>query len=173
MLQGRLFSYHDTHRHRLGANYHLLPVNSAKACPMHNYQRDGAMRSDNNGGGGPNYWPNSFGRPNPKADANEPAADLSGQADRHAYALVDDDFVQAGDLYRKVMKDQDRTNLINNIVGHLKGAQTRLQLRQTVLFYKADPDYGSRVAKGLGLDLKKIKLLASLSQEDRVKATAA
>ena len=170
MLQGRLFSYHDTHRHRLGANYHLLPVNSAKACPMHNYQRDGFMRSDNNGGG-PNYWPNSFGGPDPKPDAVEPPIELSGKADRHAYTLVNDDFVQPGDLYRKVMTDQDRANLVDNIVGHLKGAQTRIQLRQTALFYKADPEYGSRVAEGLGLDVKKIEQLAGMSQEDRVKAT--
>ena len=173
MLQGRLFSYHDTHRHRLGVNYHLLPVNSAKACPMHNYQRDGFMRTDNNGGSGPNYWPNSFGGPDPKPKAVEPSFELSGKADRHAYTLVDDDFVQPGDLYRKVMKDQDRANLVNNIVGHLKGAQTRIQLRQTALFYKADPEYGGRVAEGLGLDVKKIEQLAGMSQEDRVKATEA
>lgn len=173
MLQGRLFSYHDTHRHRLGANYHLLPVNSAKACPMHNYQRDGSMRFDNNSGGDPNYWPNTFGGPDPKPDAAEPPFELSGKADRHAYTLVDDDFVQAGDLYRKVMTDQGRTNLVNNIVGHLKGAQTRIQLRQTAIFYKADPEYGSRVAEGLELDVKKIEQLAGMSQEDRVKATEA
>ena len=55
MLQGRLFSYHDTHRHRLGPNYHLMPVNSPKAAPESSYQRDGFMRLDANGGGGPNY----------------------------------------------------------------------------------------------------------------------
>ena len=131
------------------------------------------MRTDNNGGGGPNYWPSSFGGPDPKPEAVEPPFELSGKADRHAYTLVDDDFVQAGDLYRKVMTDQDRTNLVNNIVGHLNGAQTRIQLRQTALFYKADPEYGSRVAEGLGLDVKKIEQLAGMSQEDRVKATEA
>lgn len=171
MLQGRLFSYNDTHRHRLGANYHLLPVNSAKSCPMHNYQRDGAMRSDTNGGSAPNYWPNSFDGPTPRPDTAEPALELSGTAARHAYPLVDDDFVQAGDLYRKVLSDEARTNLVNNIAGHLKGAQPRLQLRQAALFYKADPEYGSRVAEGLGLDVNRVKLLASMSQEDRVKIT--
>jgi len=68
MLQGRLFSYHDTHLHRLGPNYHLLPVNAPKATSENNYQRDAAMRSDDNGGGGPNYWPNSFGGPSPNPD---------------------------------------------------------------------------------------------------------
>ncbi|MFH0814448.1 MAG: catalase [Pseudomonadota bacterium] len=173
MLQGRLFSYHDTHRHRLGANYHLLPVNSAKGCPMHNYQRDGFMRFDNNGGGGPNYWPNSFGGPTPRPDAMEPPIELSDLADRYAYTLTDDDFVQPGNLYRKVMTDQDRANLVKNIVGHLKGAQQRIQLRQTALFFKAEPEYGTRVAEGLGIDVKRVEQLAAMSQEERVKATEA
>ena len=171
MLQGRLFSYHDTHRHRLGANYHLLPVNAPKACPMNSYQRDGFMRFDNNGKGGPNYWPNSFGGPTPDPEMAPPAIDVAGMAARHAYELGDVDFVQAGDLYRKVMTDTDREHLVNNIVSHLKNAQKRLQLRQTALFYKADPDYGRRVGNGLKLDPKEVKRLAAMSQEERVEAT--
>jgi catalase len=173
MLQGRLFSYHDTHRHRLGPNYHLLPVNAPKACPMHSYQRDGFMRFDPNGSGGPNYWPNSFGGPGPDPDAAPPPVDVSGMAARQAYELGDVDFVQAGDLYRKVMTDQDREHLIRNIASHLKNAQKRIQLRQTALFYKADSDYGERVAKALELSLSEVKRLAAMSQDERVKATAA
>ena len=173
MLQGRLFSYHDTHRHRLGPNYHLLPINAPKAAPMESYQRDGAMRFDGNGGDGPNYWPNSFGGPAPDAGFALPAIDVAGTAARHAYTLGDIDFVQAGALYRKVMTDTDREHLVANIVGHLKGAQKRIQLRQTALFTKADAEYGWRVAKGLGLDGDEVKRLAAMSQEDRVKATAA
>ncbi len=171
MLQGRLFSYHDTHRHRLGPNYHLLPINAPKS-PMHSYQRDGAMRLDNNGGGGPNYWPNSFGGPGPDPALAPPALALDGTAARHAYELSDVDFVQAGNLYRQVMTDTDREHLVGNIVGHLQHAQPRLQRRQTALFYKADPDYGARVAAGLGLDLEDIKHLAGMTQEERVAATA-
>ena len=172
LLQGRLFSYHDTHRHRLGANYHLLPVNAAKAAPQSNYQRDGAMRFDDNGGGGPNYWPNSFGGPAPDPSMAPPALDIAGMADRHAYEHGDVDFVQPGALFRKVMTDTDRDHLIGNIVGHLAGAQQRIQLRQTALFYKADMEYGERVAKGLGLSLERVIKLAGMSQEERVKATA-
>jgi len=172
MLQGRLFSYHDTHRHRLGPNYHLLPVNAPKACAMSNYQRDGAMRFDDNGGGGPNYWPNSFGGPDPDPKVAAPPIDVAGMAARHVYELGDIDFVQAGDLYRKVMTPSDRKNLVSNIVGHLKNAQKRLQLRQCALFYKADANYGKGVAKGLGLDPAEVKRLADMSQEERVKATA-
>ena len=171
MLQGRLFSYPDTHRHRLGPNYHLLPINAPKAAPEASYQRDGAMRVDGNGGGGPNYWPNSFGGPAPDPSFVFPAIDVAGEAARHAYTLGDIDFVQPGALFSKVMTDTDREHLVSNIVGHLKGAQKRLQLRQTALFTKADPQYGERVAKGLGLNLEEVKKLAAMSQEERVKAT--
>jgi len=172
MLQGRLFSYHDTHLHRLGPNYHLLPVNAPKAALENSYQRDAAMRSDDNGGGGPNYWPNSFDGPAPEPGSEEPPFEVTGQAARHEYTHPNDDFIQPGNLYRDVMTEEDRKHLVDNIVSHLGGAQKRIQLRQTALFYKADPDYGRRVAKGLGLDVKKVEKLAAMSREERVKATA-
>ena len=172
MLQGRLFSYHDTHRHRLGPNYHLLPVNAPRGVKEDNYQRDGYMRSDGNQGGGPNYWPNSFGGPNPDPSVTPPAIDIAGMAARHEYKLGDVDFVQPKALYEKVMTDTDREHLIGNIVAHLGGAQKRIQLRQAALFYKVTPDYGARVAKGLGLDVKEVERLAAMTQEERVKATA-
>jgi catalase len=71
-----------------------------------------------------------------------------------------------------VSTSPDRSHLIGNIVDHLGGAQKRIQLRQTAVFYKADVDYGSRVAKGLGLDVKEVERLAAMSQEERAKATA-
>ncbi|BBD07195.1 catalase [Desulfovibrio ferrophilus] len=172
MLQGRLFSYHDTHLHRLGPNYHLIPVNQPKHAPEVSYQRAGAMRTDDGGGSGPNYWPNSMGAPGPDATFDEPPIPLDGDGGRHEYAHPNDDFVQPGNLFREVMTSQDRANLIGNIVGHLGGAQKRLQLRQTALFYMADSEYGAGVAKGLGLNLDEVRSLAGMSQEDRVKATA-
>ena len=172
MLQGRLFSYHDTHRHRLGPNYHLLPINAPKATKEHSYQRDGFMRLDKNGGGGPNYWPNSFGGPAPDPDFAPPKIDIAGMAARHAYELGDLDFLQPGELYRRVMTKEDREHLVKNIVGHLGNAQKRIQLRQTALFYKTDPGYGEGVAKGLGLDLKEVKRMAAMTQEERVEATS-
>ena len=172
MLQARIISYHDAHLYRLGPNYQLLPINAPKACQAVNYQRDGAMRLDENGGGGPNYWPNSMGGPAPDARYAEPPIALEGAAARHPQELTDDDFVQPGELYRRVMTDTDREHLIGNIVAHLGRAQKRLQLRQAALFCKVDPDYGTRVAKGLGLNLAEVKRLAAMSQEDRVRATA-
>ena len=172
MLQARLFSYHDTHIHRLGPNYHLIPVNAPKASPETSYQRDGFMRGDDNGAGGPNYWPNSFGGPAPDPSALEPAFEVSEQAARHPITHPNDDFVQAGNLFRDVMTDQDRENLIGNIVSHLGGAQKRIQLRQTAIFIKADHEYGKRVAEGLRLDVKEVEKLAEMSPEERAKATS-
>lgn len=172
MFQARIFAYPDTHRHRLGPNYHLIPVNRPRGTETVNYQRDGTMRVDGNGGSAPNYWPNSFGGPDPDASRPLPPVDVTGTAARHTVELVDDDFVQAGDLYRKVMSDTARTNLVSNITGHLGNAVERIQLRQAALFWKADEEYGRRVARGLGLDEDRVEELASMSQEERVRATS-
>lgn len=129
------------------------------------------MRVDANGGGGPNYYPNSFGGPEPDPKAGEPSFELSGKAGRYPFTHPNDDFVQAGTLYRKVMSDQDRDHLIGNIVDHLGKAQKRIQLRQAALFYKADKDYGRWVAEGIGLDTNEVKRLADMSHEERAKAT--
>lgn len=171
MLQARMVFYHDAHRYRLGPNYHLIPVNSSKGIKFSNYQRDGEMRVDNNGGSGPNYYPNTFGGIEPNAEYKEPGIELSGKTGRHPYNHPNDDFIQAGNLYRKVMSDMDREHLIGNIVDHLRNAQKRIQLRQTAIFYKADIDYGTRVAQGLKLDIQEVERLAEMSQEERVQAT--
>jgi catalase len=171
MLQGRLFAYHDTHLHRLGPNYHLIPVNAPRHAPERSCQRDGPMRVDNGGGSGPNYWPNSFGGPAPAGKSDEPPHALGGDADRHVHSHPNDDFVQAGDLYRRVLDKQGKENLVGNIVSHLGGAPERIRYRQTALFYKADAEYGARVAEGLGIDLERVKRLAAVSQEERAAAT--
>jgi catalase len=170
MLQARAVFYHDAHLHRLGPNYHLLPINAPKAMTA-NYQRDGAMRTDGNAGGGPNYYPNSFGGPAPDLKAGEPDFEFSGTIGRRPYPKTEDDFVQPGNLYRKVMDDTAREHLVGNIVAHLGNAQPRIQLRQTALFYKTDKEYGTRVAQGLKLDVKEVERLVDMTQDDRVKAT--
>lgn len=172
MLQSRVFSYHDTHLHRLGPNYHLIPVNRARNSPETSYQRDGFMRVDDGGGSGPNYWPNSMGGPEPDIAASEPPFPVEGAAGRTPYGHPNDDFVQPGVLYSKVMTETDREHLVGNIVDHLSGAKKRIQLRQCALFYKAHPDYGTRVAQGLKLDVKEVERLAAMSHEERAKATA-
>ena len=163
LLQGRLFSYHDTHLHRLGANYQQLPINRAKNS-VNNYQRDGQMAYGDNSGDAPNYYPNSFGGPEPKPDSGEPPFEVSGNAARQAYIHPNDDFFQAGELFRRAMTDKDRDHLIGNITTHLCNAIKRIQLRQTAIFYKADTEYGTRVAEGLKLDVNQVKQLAEMSQ---------
>ncbi len=169
MLQGRLFSYADTHRHRLGANFHMIPVNAPKA-QVNTYQRDGYMNMGQDAA--PNYYPNSFGGAEPSKSYDMPALDVKGLADRHEYPLGDVDFVQAGELYGRVMSGTDRANLVKNIAAHIKNAQKRIQLRQTALFYKCHEDYGTKLAQALGLDLNEVRKLAAMTQEERIKATA-
>ncbi len=171
MLQARLFSYHDTHLHRLGPNYQLLPINAPKNAAPANYERDGAMRFDANGGRGPNYWPNSFDGPAPDARAAEPGMPLEGETGRTEYLHPNDDFVQPRALYRDVMTEIDRDHLVSNVVGHLGHAQERIRLRQCAVFYKVDPDYGTRVADGVEVDISAVRRLAAMSDEDRAAAT--
>lgn len=153
LLQGRIFSYPDTQRHRLGPNFAQIPVNCPYAKKATNYQRDGLMRVDGNGGAGPNYSPNGRGGPVADPRAAEAPIPLVGSSVRTEYPKVNraDDFEQAGLLYR-VMKEDERARLISNIVGHLGHASRAVQERQLEHFRKADPEYGARIAAGLHLD---------------------
>jgi catalase len=152
MLQGRLFAYHDAHRYRLGANYLLLPVNQPKGVKAKNYQRDGTMRFDGNGGESPNYYPNSFGGPEPYFEVSEPTFEVAGKVARQRYSHPNNDFVQPGNLYR-LMTEVDRDHLVSNIVSHLGNANKEIQTREVQIFSLADPEYGQRIAEGLGLKL--------------------
>jgi catalase len=158
MLQGRLFSYPDTHRHRLGVNYQQIPINCPYRTKVNNYQRDGFMAVNDNGGSAPNYEPNSFNGPRAKPDAKEAPFELHGVANRYAYNHPNDDFVQAGTLYRVVYDEAERTRLVNNIVNAMKGVSREdIKVRAVRNFYLADPEYGTRIAVGLGIDINKIK----------------
>jgi len=155
MLQGRLFSYPDTHRHRLGTNYTQIPIN----CPymtkggVRNGQRDGFMNVNGNQGNSTNYFPNTANGPVPQPDARIHGFEATGVVGRYEYQHPNDDFVQPGNLYRVMTHDQ-KSRLVSNIVGHLKNARKDIQERQVLHFYRADTDYGLRIAKGLGLDTK-------------------
>ena len=151
MLLGRLFSYPDAHRHRIGTNYLELPVNRPQ-CPRHSYNRDGAMRHDNPPD--PVYAPNSFG--GPQAD---PAFELpnwqveAGEIARTAYTkhAADDDFIQPGTLYRTVLSDSDRDHMVSNIAGHASdGVSSDMQKRVIEYWGRVDADLGRRVAAALG-----------------------
>jgi catalase len=151
MLQGRLFAYSDAHRYRVGANHNALPINRPVA-EVNNYQRDGFMRPDTNGGSAVYYEPNSFGGPKESPEDNTTAYPVSGAAGSTGYDH-DDHYTQAGDLYR-LMTEDERTRLVANIVAAMKPVERDdIKLRQIAHFYKADPEYGTRVAEGLGLSV--------------------
>ena len=156
MLQARIMSYPDAHRYRVGVNYESLPVNAPK-CPVHHYHRDGAMRFDANGGATVNYEPNSFGGPKEDPRYQDVPYAIHGDAARYNHREGNDDYGQAGDLYR-LMSPAAKTNLIQNIVGSMKTVPERIQKLQISHFSKADAEYGRRVAEGLGLQVEEMQL---------------
>ena len=149
MLQGRLFAYGDAHRYRLGTNYTQLPVNAPRGVSggANNYGRDGTMSFQGNGGRAKNYEPNSFDGP---VQTNRPdyvglvADGVSGTSPCVAHA-DDDDFVQAGELYRLMSADEQQ-RLVDNIAGSL-AAVSRYEIisRSIAHFRAADSTYGERI----------------------------
>jgi len=151
MLQGRLFAYADAHRYRVGANHQHLPINRAKS-EVNSYQRDGQMRFDGNGGKSVNYEPNSFGGPTEVNEHKQASFPVSGVAENVGYDHHDH-YTQAGDLYR-LMNEEERARLVSNIVAAMKPVERDdIKLRQIGHFYKADQEYGTRIAQGLGLQV--------------------
>lgn len=158
MLQGRLLSYPDAHRYRLGANYEQIPVNR---CPfaVNNYQRDGAMRVDGNGGSKPNYFPNSFDTITIDESYKEPAWELESTTadwyDRNAES-ENDHYTQPGNLFR-LMTDEAKANTIHNIVGAMSGVngskKEEIINRQLCHWFRADVNLGMAIAKGLGVSV--------------------
>lgn len=158
MLQGRLLSYPDAHRYRLGANFEQIPVNR---CPfaVNNYQRDGAMRVDGNGGSKPNYFPNSFDNIEVDENYKEPAWELDSHTadwyDRNAEG-ENDHYTQPGNLFR-LMDEQNKQNTISNIIGAMSGItgpkRDEIINRQLCHWFRADINLGMGVAKGLGVNI--------------------
>ena len=151
MLQGRLFSYPDTHRHRLGVNYQQIPINCPYRTKVENNQRDG-FASFSNGKKGPNYEPSSFSDVKENNTYIQKVFKSEGFVGRHNYIHPNSDYAQAGALFSKVMKETDRTNLVSNLAGNLGGAKKFIQERQCKIFYKCNSEYGMRLASKLGLN---------------------
>jgi len=156
MLQGRILSYPDAQRYRLGANYEQIPVNR---CPFatNNYQRDGQMRVDGNGGSSPNYFPNSFDNIVVDETYKEPGLQLEDNVadwyDRNAEG-ENDHYTQPGNLYRLLVPEQQQ-NLVNNIVGAMSGIEgprrEEIINRQLCHWFRADARLGMEIAQGLGV----------------------
>ncbi len=155
MLQGRLFSYGDAQRYRLGVNHHLIPVNMPR-CPFHSYHRDGAMRVDGNHGSTIGYEPNSYGEWQEQPDYSEPPLALSGAA-AHWNAREDDSdyFTQPGKLFR-LMNPEQQEALFGNTARAMDDAPEAIKIRHIANCLKADPAYGAGVAKALGIDPAKV-----------------
>ncbi len=149
MLQARIFSYADAHRHRLGTHYEQIPVNKPK-CPYHHYHRDGEMNTY--GGiatGNPNayYEPNSFGGPAEDPSVKEPPLKISGDADRYDHREGHDDFSQVRDLFTKVLGEDEKERMYMNIAGGWGGVPEAICERQLALFKQVHEDYEKGVRK--------------------------
>lgn len=156
MLQGRLFSYGDAQRYRLGVNNAHIPVNSPK-CPVNSYHRDGAMRTDGNYGATKAYNPNSYELWEEQPDFREPPLKIDGDAKNWDFCEDDDDYYsQPGNLFRIMSKEQQQV-LFENTARAIDGAEEHIKIRHAQNCYKADPDYGEGVAKAMGIDVEEIK----------------
>ena len=155
MLQGRLFSYGDAQRYRLGVNHHQIPVNAPR-CPFHSYHRDGAMRVDGNQAGRLSYEPNSYQEWQEQPDFSEPPLALEGAAARYDFREDDDDyFTQAGDLFR-LMSSEEQQRLFQNTARAMDGAERHIKIRHIGHCIQADPAYGEGLAGALGIPLTEV-----------------
>lgn len=149
MLQGRLFSYGDAQRYRLGVNHAQIPVNAPK-CPYHSYHRDGAMRVDGNAGSVPGYAPNSAGMWQAQPEFREPPLTLAGAADHWNHREDTDYFSQPRALFA-LMTPAQRQALFDNTARALDDAPIEVKERHVAHCTEADPAYGAGVAQALGL----------------------
>src|SRR5712671_523660 len=150
LLLGRLFSYADAHRARLGVNYQQIPVN-APIAPVNTYSKDGVMRMVNRTD--PVYFPNSKGGPQADSEHYQPPSWYAdGDLVRAAYVehAEDDDWGQPGTLVREVMDDAARDRLVSNIVGALLAGVTEPVLQRAFWYLgNVDKELGERVEKGV------------------------
>ncbi|MDP8239443.1 MAG: catalase [Candidatus Hatepunaea meridiana] len=152
MLQGRLFSYGDAQRYRLGVNHNQIPVNKAR-CPITSNHRDGSMRVDDNFGGTLGYEPNSEGQWQEQPEFREPPLKIDGAADHWDHREDDDDyFSQPGSLFRMMSNDQKKV-LFDNTARAMGDAPKKIKIRHISNCFKADPDYGTGVGEALGISM--------------------
>jgi catalase len=149
VLQGRLFSYGDAQRYRLGVNFNHIPVNAPK-CPFHSYHRDGQMRTDGNLGATTSYNPNSRRLWDNQPEYAELPLALEGDASHYDHRLVDDHWEQPGNLFRKMTREQKQL-LFENTARAINGASQEVLERHVANCRRADPAYGDGVAQALKL----------------------
>lgn len=156
MLHGRLFSYGDAQRYRLGVNHHSIPVNAPR-CPVHAFHRDGQMRVDGNYGATLGYEPNSYSEWQEQPEGKEPPLELSGAADHWNFREDDDDYYsQPGALFR-LMRPEQQQVLFENTARNMGDAPKHIKVRHIGNCFKADPTYGEGVAKALGIPMSEVE----------------
>lgn len=155
VLQSRLFSYHDTHRHRVGVNYQQLPVNAPQVpYPMYNFQRDGQMAFANQGNRAlhlSSIMPPTL-RKRPYDIANS-----AGYDDGHAISFLSGvtmkDFEQPRAMYQRVFTEEERQLTIGEISGHMTTSRDQASIAQAVnLFWLVDNSMGDAIANNLKLE---------------------
>ena len=148
MLQGRIMSYADAHRYRLGTHYEALPVNAPKV-PVNHYHKDGAMRFTPNF---PNpdayYEPNSFSGPAEDPGVKEPPLRIDGNADRYNHREGNDDYSQPRALFN-LFDDGQKQRLFSNIAAAMQGVPPFIVERQLAHFDLISPAYGEGVRVAL------------------------
>ncbi len=154
MLQGRLFSYADAQRYRLGVNHHQIPVNAAR-CPFHSYHRDGSMRVDGNYGSTIGYEPNSKEQWQEQPDFSEPPLAVEGDMDHFNHREDDDYYSQPGKLFRLMTHEQKQV-LFENTARAMGDAPEKIKIRHACNCFKADPEYGKGIAASLNISMDKI-----------------
>ncbi len=155
MLQGRLFSYGDAQRYRLGVNHQMIPVNRAR-CPVHSFHRDGAIRVDDNHAGTLGYQPNSYGEWQEQPDFREPPLALDGAADYWSHRTDDDDYYSQPRALFRAMSPAQQKVLFENTARAMGDAPNEIKLRHIGNCLKADPAYGEGVAKALGIPMSEV-----------------
>lgn len=154
MLQGRLFSYADTQRYRVGANVMSLPVNKPRV-PVVNNNQDGFLNSSGRSDS-VNYFPSMT---SPKVTADEfrnSTYAVSAVVDSRPISKTNN-FEQAGIFYRS-LPETEKTDLIKNLAGDL--GQVRSDRTRTIMvsyFYQADANYGTRIAKAVNVPMAEVK----------------
>ncbi|MFI1224373.1 MULTISPECIES: catalase [unclassified Streptomyces] len=151
MLQGRLFAYADAHRYRLGVNHTHLPVNAPRTAVVDNYGRDGIHATRNGSRHDKNYEPNSYAGPAQTDAALAAPLAIHGWTGTHEAPAhtKDDDFFQAGELFR-LMSEDEKGRLVANIAGGLSQVTRDDVIEKNLAhFHAADADYGKRVEKAV------------------------
>lgn len=148
VLQSRLFSYADTHRHRLGPNYTQIPVNCPVAGLYNPHMRDGAMNVNGNLGSAPNYLATSKPVEFKQFSLQEDQEVWNGSACPFHWKATDGEFKQATELYRVLARyPGQQKNLAHNIAVHAGAANEEIKERVLKYFGKVSPELAANIKK--------------------------